>query len=133
MESSPRPRFPNYSTMMSSFFPIGVRQKVVRDVIDEWATSDIDHYYGEGTIRAYVRQVNGDYCGAYCGFMGSVKNSIINSNQSGAPHHVNKWWLNYMVLSYYLRRFGMPLKAKLEFLLREISEEDFRITGMIDE
>lgn len=130
---SPKPKFPKYCTAMFGGFPMDFRRKAVLEIIDDWVNWDIDGYVGEGTIRIYAVMLNGDYCGAYCGFMGSVKNSIINSNQSGAPHHVNKWWLNYMVLSYYLRRFGMPLKAKLEFLLREISEEDFRITGMIDE
>lgn len=131
MESSPRPRFPNHSPMMSSFSPIDIRQKIVRGVIDEWATSDIDHYGGEGTIRAYVSQVKGDHRGAYCGFMGSVYNALMEENQT-EHHHMNKWWLNHRAVSRYLRILKAPRNASVELLLREISEQDLRVTGMID-
>ena len=116
---------------MSSFSPIDIRQKIVRGVIDEWATSDIDHYGGEGTIRAYVSQVKGDHRGAYCGFMGSVYNALMEENQT-EHHHMNKWWLNHRAVSRYLRILKAPRNASVELLLREISEQDLRVTGMID-
>lgn len=105
----------------------GVCKKEVQVLLSDWIyEGETVNTAEEHLIRRYTRR----NCGTYCGLVGSVCNILEEENQS--EHGINRWWDNYRTLSRYLKRIGLHTRAKVECLVHILSEEDMRITGMID-